>query len=445
MVLQPRLVIAKESCDSAVMHWKSNEISLRDSVKSLPQKINNIRAQMNEKFNKLLQDVEKDSTAFVKLQLIKGNENISKCDGLAMRFLTSLKFLDEVSIHGTPEQKFIAVHELNKQVKLAQKEVEHECDQLETVDISLKMNETSAPKDIIEDKNRLGALKIQTNKVTIDHVRGQRPVNLKLAKIIYLTKSENDKHEPLLNGVDFLPGGRLIAIDNMNDELLVFDDCLEKTGSIDLSYHPLSVVAVSEDTVAITSATGGNHQVELLYVSESSTLVNIKTYKVNGRYNSACLKDDNNLVIGTFDAIKLARILSLSGEEKDFSVNFHSKPYHPDTVSCTYIKELDKVIISDLDENLLYIYDVATNTRVIVRDSKIDGPTGVAVGPMNSVFVCCQNTNSVVQISPTGVILSSHMLDMRFPFSICISKDKTKLAVSNRRKEKRTLQVFKIN
>ncbi|XP_045202628.2 uncharacterized protein LOC123556096 [Mercenaria mercenaria] len=445
MEIRSRLVVAKELCDSAVMHWTSTEISLRDSVKNLPEKINNIRARMNKRFDDLLQDVVKDSATFEKFQLEKGRENISKCDGLVKRFQASLKFLDEVSLHGTAVQKFIAEHEINEQVKLAQKEVERECSQLETADISFNLNETSTLKYIIEGKDRLGTLKTETNKVTIDHVRGHKPVKLELIKTKTITKSENNEDNPHLNGIGFLPCGRLIAIDNMNDELLVFNDSLEKNGSFLLSYHPLSVVALSEDTIGVTSVTGGNHQIEFLHVSKSSEITNMKTYKVNGSYNSVCLKDDDHLVVGTFNDIKLARILSLSGEEKDFSVNFHPKAYHHDAVACTYIKECDKVIISDQDENLVYIYDVATNSRVIVRDSRIDKPTGVAVGPMNCVFVCCQNTDSVVQISPTGVILSSHTLDMRHPFRVCVSKDKTKLAVSNRRTGKKTLQVFKIN
>ncbi|XP_053404905.1 transcription intermediary factor 1-alpha-like [Mercenaria mercenaria] len=442
MEIRSRLVGAKELCDSAVMHWNSSEISLRDSVKNLPEKINNIRAQMNKRFDDLLQDVEKDSATFMKLQLDKGKEKISKCDGLAKRFQTSLKFLDEVSLHGTIVQKFIAEHEIQQQVKLAQKEVEHECDQLETADISFKLNEILTIKEILEGKDRLGTLKTETNKVTVDEVRGHRPVHLEFINSIDLKLSEDDESESMLYSVDFLPDERIVGIVIKDRTLLIFNEFLDEMARYKLSYQPLGVVAVSEDTIAIT---GGNKTIEFLHVSKSNEITNMKTYKVCGKFNSVCLKDVDNFVVGAFDDIKLARILSLSGEVKDFGVTFHSKLYRHDAVSCTYINELDKVIISDRDENLVYIYDVTTNTRVIVRDSRIQGPRGVAVGPMNCVFVCCKNTDSIVQVSPTGVILSSHKLEVKFPFHVCVSEDKTKLAVSNRCKGKSRLQVLKIN
>ncbi|XP_053404906.1 uncharacterized protein LOC128558747 [Mercenaria mercenaria] len=67
MEIRSRLLGAKELCKSVVMHWNLFKISLRDTVKALPEKINNIRAQMNKKFDDLLHDVEKDSATFLKL------------------------------------------------------------------------------------------------------------------------------------------------------------------------------------------------------------------------------------------------------------------------------------------------------------------------------------------------------------------------------------------
>ncbi|XP_053404908.1 uncharacterized protein LOC128558749 [Mercenaria mercenaria] len=445
MEVRSRLVCAKELCDSAVMHWNSTEISLRDSVKCLPEKINHIRAQMNKKFDDLLQDVEEDSATFMKLQLDKGNESRSNCNVFTKSFQTSLKFLDEVSLHGTVIQKFVAQHEIKEQVKIVQELVEQTCNQLETADISFRLNETSTLKGITEGMESLGILNTETSKVTIDHVRGYKPVKLELITFIDLKKSKGDEREPLLTGMDFLPDGRLIAVDNFNATLLVFNVCLVKTCSYKLSYHPLSIVTLSEDTMVITAAADGSTNIEFLQVSKTNEITYMKTVKVSGQYNSICLKDDDHFVVGAFGDVRLARILSVSGEKKDLSVKFHSKTYHPAAVSCTYISERDKVIISDRDENIVYIYDVTTNSRVVVRDSRIQEPQGIAVGPVNCVFVCCKYPSSVVQISPTGVILSSHKLNMKNTFRVCVSKDKTKLAVSNICEGKKKLQVLKID
>jgi DNA-binding beta-propeller fold protein YncE len=103
------------------------------------------------------------------------------------------------------------------------------------------------------------------------------------------------------------------------------------------------------------------------------------------------------------------------------------------------------VVLTDCDEHTVYIYDVRTNTRVVVKDDMIKEPCGVAVGPSDTILVCSDRTNSIVQISQTGHILTLFQTDMIYPRRMCVSRDKSFLAITNACNGKKTLQKIKIS
>ena len=71
-------------------------------------------------------------------------------------------------------------------------------------------------------------------------------------------------------------------------------------------------------------------------------------------------------------------------------------------------------------------------TRPVVRDEIIKiTPSGVCVGPGCSIFVCSKDTNDLIQVSAPGRVLRSYILYMKYPSTVCISKDGKKLAVFN--------------
>jgi DNA-binding beta-propeller fold protein YncE len=166
---------------------------------------------------------------------------------------------------------------------------------------------------------------------------------------------------------------------------------------------------------------------------------------VNTKYFSICLKDDRQFVVGTYDEPRPVRIVSLTGEERDFGVNFPYKKYTGGSSFSTYIKSSDKVVITDRDEHTVYIYDIKTGARIVVKDDQIHEPCGAAVGPSDTILVCSFKTNTIVQISQRGQILSSYKLNMTYPWTVCVSRDKSFLVVANNSPGNRKMQKFKIS
>jgi DNA-binding beta-propeller fold protein YncE len=150
-------------------------------------------------------------------------------------------------------------------------------------------------------------------------------------------------------------------------------------------------------------------------------------------------------MVGTYDEQRPVEIVSLIAQEYVFNINFPEKTYPLDASACTYIRSSDKVVLTDRYEHTVYIYDIETDTRIVVKDDQIQEPCGVAVGPYDTILVCSLRTNSIVQISQTGQILSSHKIDMEYPYRACVSCDKTFLAITNSCEGEMKIQKFKIS
>ncbi|XP_060584042.1 uncharacterized protein LOC132740203 [Ruditapes philippinarum] len=433
--LGEKLKEAKEAAESVARHIRSSKDQLAEDIKEIHVKIRRMRDEVMEMFADLEDSVNKRAETLKKETL----ENLTKKQTQNKKDLADvtscLETIESIFKNGTPVQKYIAEQKMGSNVK-------EECQSLETVNISFQFDETIKLPPLPVTEYVPGQLKLNFHH--------QGDVNfanmmMKLTPVssIDLKKTGDDIDEPFYTGIDFLHDGRLVAVDSKNEKCLVYNEKLVKVGSYRLSYKPLSVVVVSEEEVAITRGDGYN--IEFLHVSKCNEVTSRRSLKVKTKYYSICLKDDRQFVVGTYDEPRPVRIVSLTGEEHDFKVNFPNKTYSIDTSDCTYIKSSDKVVITDRDEHTVYIYDIKKGTRVVVKDDKIQEPCGAAVGPSDTILLCCRKTNTIVQISQSGQVLSSYKIDMKMPYKVCVSRDKSFLVVTNNYIGNGKMQKFKIS
>ncbi|XP_053404893.1 uncharacterized protein LOC128558740 [Mercenaria mercenaria] len=442
--LKRKLEEVKSKAEMIVKHTESSKEQLSKDIKAIFVESKKMRGDMNKMFDDLEVYVTKKNDIFqaeVTNKLAKKRSSGEKHIADATK---SLEIVDTVLLNGTPSQKFIVEGTLKKQVNELYRNVDNECQQLPVATISFRFDETLKLPPVPISAYVPGKL---TLSYTLPEAKkSAAPVDpiVKLTMIISidLKQTGDDVEEPLYSGLDFLPDGRLVAVDNENKKCLIYNEKLEEVGSYQLSYNAQSVVAVSEEEVAITS--GGQYQIDFLRVNKSNDITLIRTCKVKTMYDSICLKDERNFVVGTIDDTTPVRIVSMSGEEKDFSISFPNKKYSIDTSACNYMRNTGKMILTDRHDHTVYIYDIESNTRVVVKDNQIKEPLGVAVGPSDCIMVCNKDTNSIVQISQTGRILSSFKVDMDYPFRVCVSKDQSILAVTNCCEGELKLQLFNL-
>ncbi|XP_060556260.1 E3 ubiquitin-protein ligase TRIM71-like [Ruditapes philippinarum] len=441
-ILGETLKEAKEAAESVARHIRSSKDQLAEDIKEIHVQIRRMRDEVMKMFADLEDSVNKRAETLQKETL----ENLTKKQTQNEKHLADvtscLETIESIFKNGTPVQKYIAEQKMESKANALCRNIKGEYKKLETVNISFHFEETIKLPPLSITEYVPGQLLLKSTR--------QRDVNsvnmaMKLTPVssIDLKKTGDDIDEPFYTGIDFLPDGRLVAVDNRNKKCLVYNEKLEKVGSFQLPNKPLSVVVVSEEEVAITSGT--RYNIEFLHVSKCNEITSSRTCKVKTNYYSICLKDDRQFVVGTYDEPRPVRIVSLTGEEHDFKDNFPNKTYSIDTSDCTYIKSSDKVVITSRDEHTVFIYDIKTDTRVVVKDDQIQLPCGAAVGPSDTILVCCRKTNTIVQISQRGQILSSYKINMEMPYKVCVSRDKSFLVVTNSFNGNMKMQKFKIS
>ncbi|KAH3870645.1 hypothetical protein DPMN_033833 [Dreissena polymorpha] len=153
------------------------------------------------------------------------------------------------------------------------------------------------------------------------------------------------------------------------------------------------------------------------------------------------------MVVSTYDDPRPARMISVDGVESDFehSLTFPLKTYKGDESKCTYVQSKNTLVLTDRFAHTVFMFDTVNGTSRAVTNENIQEPRGACVGPGDTVLVCSENKNSIVHLTIDGKILGTYPVDMKFPYSICVSKDGTRLAVFNRCTGNTKLQLFKIS
>ncbi|XP_060598012.1 uncharacterized protein LOC132751792 [Ruditapes philippinarum] len=440
--LGEKLKEAKEAAEGVARQIRSSTDQLAEDVKEIHVKIRQMRDEVMRMFDDLEDSVNKRAETLQKQTLEKLTKKQAQNEKHLADVKSFLETIESIFKNGTPVQKYIAEQKMESKVNAICRNIKEECQKLEKVNISFHFDETLKLPPLPVTEYVPGQLLLKSNRQE-DVNSVNMTMTLKPVSFIGLKQTGDDDGKPLYSGIDFLPDGRLVTVDHRNKKCLVYNEKLEKVESYQLFYTPFSVVVVSEEEVAITR--GGGYNIEFLHFSKCNKVTSRRTCKVKTKYDSISLKDDKQFVVGTYDETRPVRILSLTGKEHDFSVNFQNKTYPIGTSDCTYIKSSDKVVITDRYEHTVYIYNIKTGTRVVVKDDHILEPCGVAVGPCDTILVCCRTTNTIVQISQTGQILSSYKLDMTYPYRVCVSRDKSFLVVTNNCVGNKKMQKFKIS
>ncbi|KAH3810453.1 hypothetical protein DPMN_138845 [Dreissena polymorpha] len=260
-----------------------------------------------------------------------------------------------------------------------------------------------------------------------------------------LPKTGDDEYEPCLSGLDFLPDGRLVAVDNHNDKCIVLNDQLQRLGKpYKFKIKPLSVLCVSHGALCVTF--GSKKVVLLLSVSTDNVIKLTRKIKTSSEFDSICCMSPYHMVVSMRDDPRHVRMLSVDGVESNFDkLVFAKKTYKAHESKCTYVQSKNTLILTDKKAHTVYMYDTVMGTSKAVTNEDIQKPIGACVGPGDTVLVCSANKHSIVHMSVNGEIIGTYPVDMRFPNSICVSKDDTRLAVSNCVEGIRKLQLYKLS
>ncbi|XP_052782808.1 uncharacterized protein LOC128219035 [Mya arenaria] len=371
---------------------------------------------------------------------------------------THLAMPDNVRENGTESEIFILNHILKRtQAKASQTlntllkndytvkvglEINENILKITNTDFALfSLNKTLEPNTQLLNGNDV----IKTAKISTyeKQTYQQRPVRLELLKAMELVKTGDDQIEPFVIGLDYLPDGRIVAVDNLNCKCFILSDTLKRFDTFyRFKTYPRGVTFYSDNNIAVTVSNG---YICLLTVGSDNTITLMKTLTTSYYCFSICPLNDRTFVVSTFDDSRPARMIDVDGKESDFdNVKFPGKTYKRGENQCTYIQSRGTLVLTDMDAHTVHMYNTVSSKVKEVKDDRIRKPRRACVGPDDSVFVCSDKTNSIIQISPDGDILVSCDFDMKFPVDVAVSRDGSRMAVINSSGGERKLKLFKI-
>jgi len=186
--------------------------------------------------------------------------------------------------------------------------------------------------------------------------------------------------------------------------------------------------------------------IALMSVSKSNNITLVRTLTTSFGCHSISPMDDDSFVLSTFDRHDPVRTITVQGQEGDVQhAGLPDKTYKVDESQCTYIKTHKTVVLTERYTHKVYLCNTESGTCQTVQCAQIREPCGACPGSHGTVFVCSQNTNSVVQISSQGKVVMTQDVGMKCPYAVSLSQDGARLAVSNCAKGQKKIKIFTVS
>ena len=396
------------------------------------QEIDNIKDKVIQLFDTFKAQFKSNTDKAINDTCVSLDIEMTSCKQLDEKLRCVEASLDDVTKKGTPAQVFTGLNVYKKQVDNLETSVGQDGAQLSCIKIALDFHQKVL--QFIEMTDEIATMTVQT----ID-VFTPKKLSLEISSI--LKKSKKDKGLPVYSGLDFLPDGRIVAVDNHNTKCVVMDENLSMLGECMLEMKPLDITVLPDNSVAISYGS----KLSLYAVNEDNTITHSETLQTEGRYFSLKAFQADTLVASTYNCDRPMKLVTLTGEEKDFDLPFPPIPYGCYKNWSTFIPGplLETLVLTDRDASKCYLLNVKEKVKIVVEDDQIKNPGGVCATTSGHIFVCSTGTKSIVQISPSGKVLG--LIPFSYPpYSIAVSHDEKQLLVFTYTTKNRVLQLYNI-
>ena len=310
--------------------------------------------------------------------------------------------------------------------------LDHELSMLVDKNYCLKLNVKFRREiiEILKDENKdngIGTVSVLKSILVSKHTE----VNLELEKSKRVSKQDSHTEVgiPQYVGITCLSRDRIVVVDDHNRMCKVLNIHLKTIASYPCAYPPVGVTAISDTEFAVTS--GVQYFVDILQLSDRNEITLMKRFSATSCYDSVCHISGQRLALTTFADRRPVRVMIKDGDERDDAISLPKKAMQMGGASVAFLAQLDTLVFADRFENTVTFLNIGDNSLHVIKDNTFDGPRGVCVSPSGYVYICNQNAHSIVEISPSGKVITSFKLRMKYPRAVAITTDGTKMIVSN--------------
>lgn len=415
----------KESQSHMTRQVDSIQVLLDDMKKTILKKIDDF----NAKTMKELTEVKDKAVSELDKRLLETKDILHEVDSIRNLVLS----LSEI---GTEVQKITAFHAVPKKIASLWPLLTNQQDNLSKSQFYLEYKD--AIIDILKPDETIGTLRIATQNIHTSPPL-EKNLELKILSSAVVKQSPKLTKDPNCSGMDFMPDGRLVVVDNPNELLALMDERLKTLGTHKLTSHRYDVTSLSDNEVAVT----GSHSIELFKIAKNHIMTLTKTLSTQSQYFSISLMNETTFLVSTFQDQRPLRMVTLAGEEKDFDL-LPNKLYSFNKSRSTFIRLANKCVLTDTDENCVHLYERFGDLVIesVVKNEQIQKPVGVCAGPAGTVFVCSSRTHSIVQLTSSGRKVCFFKLPIKHQLSICVSQDMTRMAISSSCDGESKIQIY---
>ena len=409
-------------------HIQDQLKDLNSQDEKIEGRIHALQYKVNEMFDTLLQNVVKEGNNVNEEINIAITEKQRKCRTMYAEIEDILKYLDMLASRCTLENMFLAHHKFAELYSMYSKKLEDLSSNTDSFNFEVTFGNKLFDASARGSDNDFANIKVLVRRNCQEYTAVPRALSFERMASIELKMKGDEKSIPFYHGMDFLLDGRLIAADNKNKKLVIFDKKLEEIGKYKLHENPCDLSAYKEDEIAVIYL-GGNY-IQMYCVTKSNTIFHIRTIMTQSSISSICKRNDSSFILGCYREDRFVKSVSLDGEEKYFDTDLPPQDCLKQRIlSCSYFEKQNIIVTVDVDNKRVLFYNLQSKGKVEVNDDQIKMPRCSTIGPFGCVYIICKS-GDIAQMSPLGQVLSRQNTKLFFPAVLCISKDNTCFAVS---------------
>jgi len=180
-------------------------------------------------------------------------------------------------------------------------------------------------------------------------------------------------------------------------------------------------------------------------VSKNSTITMLKEITTTFTCDYISLLDVGTFMVGTNDHRPPICTIDVDGNEGEVQHKLlPDKTYKLGESACAYIPSPETILFTDKEQHTVYVCDIRSGEGRVITHAKIRAPRGKCASSNGCVFICCNDSTYLVQLSLHGDVLMAHDVGMDRPRAISVSTDGSRLVVSNSAIGRKKIKLFNI-
>lgn len=411
-------------------------------ISKFSEALDKMRKKMVEVFDKYEESVLAEAEQYKESQNTSLDEVKCSASDVANDIQNTLDCMKNFPTSMTPSQRFVYEKKMAEVFKKYEKVVQSKNKMLRSFNDDVKSEFSVSPQDVLTLlADEIGSLQTETDVKDSDEFLETKAAQLRLVESVSCI-SDRDVLNPIYLGIDFLRNDRLALADYKNKKCVIMSSSLKVIGEKHLRYAPHDLLVFGTDEMLVSS--GEQKFIDYFSVDAANSLIHKKRISTPYPCDSLSVISERCFTIGVAERDIPVFKLTDFRDFSHFNLQFDRDLYRLGETKCVNLPRLEILVITDKVTNTVTLIDTRSGEKTYVKEKCINQPRCAVVGKDESIFVCCQASCCLVQISPSGEIMSYTKLKMNSPYSMGISQDKNKIAIANNHLDGCKVQIFEL-